>query len=99
MRAMYNPMTDLVRRFVSLGIPRRSEAANADQWQRTRGMRLGRYFMGAVILLILAVVFGRIFFIERPLTALALVASYAALVVCGGVIKYREDKMSTTTSS
>ncbi|MBI3758889.1 MAG: hypothetical protein HY269_03945 [Deltaproteobacteria bacterium] len=92
-------MTDLFRRFVALGISRHSEAANAGQWKRTRGMRLGRYFMGAGIILILAVALGRTFFIERPLLALTLVASYAALVIYGGVLKYRDDKVSTTNIS
>jgi hypothetical protein len=58
---VYNPLSDLFRRFIALGISRRPEVAERraenDQWIRTRGMRLGRYFVGALVLAVLVVIF------------------------------------------
>jgi hypothetical protein len=91
---VYNPLADLVRRFIALGISSRPEVAERrtenDQWIRTRGMRLGRYFIGALVLAILAIIFERDLFENKPALAAALSGAYVVLVVYGGLLRYRQ---------
>jgi hypothetical protein len=91
---VYNPVSDLFRRFVALGTSRRTEVTERrtenDQWIRTRGMRVGRYFIGALVLAILAVLFEHDLFEKRPALAAALSGAYVVLVVYGGLLKYRQ---------
>ena len=91
---MYNPLSDVFRRFIALGISRRPEVAERraenDQWIRTRGMRLGRYFVGALVLAVLVVIFEGNFFQRRPALAVVLFGAYVSLVVYSGFLKYRQ---------
>jgi hypothetical protein len=53
-------------------------------------MRVGRYFIGALVLAILAVLFEHDLFEKRPAVAAALSGAYVVLVVYGGLLKYRQ---------
>jgi hypothetical protein len=53
-------------------------------------MRLGRYFVGALVLAVLVVIFEGNFFQRRPALAVVLFGAYVSLVVYGGFLKYRQ---------
>jgi hypothetical protein len=50
---------------------------------------LGRYFIGALILAVLAIIFEHDLFEKRPGLAAILSGAYVLLVVYGGLLKHR----------
>jgi len=93
LQEVYKPLPDLFRRLLALGISRQPEFAEKSTANAhctgLRGMRLERYFIGAFILALLGIIFGRTFFERKPVLAVTLSGAYILFVVDGGYLKSR----------
>ncbi|HEY1852547.1 MAG TPA: hypothetical protein VGG60_16115 [Candidatus Binataceae bacterium] len=63
-----------------------------DEWLRIRGMVLGRYFIGAFVLAVIAVTFGQKFFYEHPILAAVICPAYVLLVSYAGWLKFHQGE-------